>query len=334
MKQSEHKPKRVKANKKEIEKKIDADFQRKYRFIAPGKGKQEFILPDETPLNNMFGHPRPFVRVSPEGKFSSKGEHGHLKFYYIPKDTYEKVIALFNEFQIPNDLHKDLIWVFLSMFFASCEALLDDQLRKESENHKIEFVKLFKMLESLENSTIFIREVKIAYKDVLEGRDKKGLQNLGKMKYEKIAGSIGINLISKTLKTFKSIPDFASTFETSYNVYVSENYPPFHNWGHKNKEKYWQSFFSHQIYDYLFNRIFRSAFELFDNPDKFQKEVQILKIKYPKSKLFLFIGKLMMLSELLKVNPNTEEEEISNQIKKKLAPYLKAEKKRTQEAND
>ncbi|MBK6482327.1 MAG: hypothetical protein IPG01_04140 [Chitinophagaceae bacterium] len=325
------KPSRVKLNKNQIQKNIDDDFKRKWAYIIPHDGTVEFAPPLEHPLNRMLAHNKPMVKVDAEGKFSQTGELGHLNFYHIPETKYKAVVALLNEFNMPEQMHPDLIWAFLNMAFASCEATFSTNFYEEL-HWKKEMFQALDMLEEFVQNKLLLRGVVFEYHERLEGTNERGVPNFGNLKSRKFKGHIAAQFIQRVLQNYEATKDYEivkMSYDHRQQYGESDMFM-----GHKNAEKHSQSYYSSVIFDYLRQYLFNSAFDLLGDHAKYVGEVKRLKKLYSRRKMFLFIGKLMILSGLLKVRPTSLNEDIIENIEKKLLSKLRANKRHLQSIHD
>lgn len=322
------KKRRKKLNQNQLNKKIDADFKRKYTYIIPRENAIAFIPPIQNPLNRMFSHDAPLVKVDAEGRFSVEGNLGKLKVYYVPKEQHQQVIQLLHAAGIPESLHPDLTWAFLNMAFASCMATYSTNFQSEFDKNQTELFLSMGLLEAFANETKLLRGITFEYRDRLDGNDKAGRPNYGPLKSKKLKGHVAVQMVEKVLQHYQSIKDF-HIFQSLY-----ENHKTYGKadmfMGHKNAEKQSQSFYASSIFNYLRQHLFNGALAFFDDPKKYQAEINRLKALYPRKKLYLLIGQLMKLSGLLTIKERHEEEDIIETIEKKLTPLSKANKKHLQ----
>ena len=318
-------PPRKRANSIEIQKKMDADNARKFSFVIKKKGDIEFHTPPENHLNRMLFYNNPLFRLDEKGKLSPTGLLGHIKTYYIPKSTHDKLTKLLKDYKIPNNLNADLTMAFLNMFFSSCEATFTDNFHKVLEINNNEFFKALEFLEELAQDKKLLRGVSFEYKEVTKKDDKKTFGRLKSIKYK---GHIAAQFIEKVLQNYKQIPNY-STYQSSYDHHKKYGKSD-RLMGHKNAEKHYQSFFASAIFDYLRKHLFSSAFEHFGDDEKFQDSIKKLKQQYSRRKMFNLIGDLMILSGLLTLKNGYDSEDIIENIEKKLTPQLRNEKKNLQ----
>ena len=331
---------RKKPNQKEINDKIDADFSRRFSFFFDGKNKVEFILPKKNNLNNMLFNNLPSQNVTPEGIASKNGEYGQIKIFYFESSQKDKLHSIFNEFYIPENLYPDLTLAFLSMVFAATTSKFIDKIDREQNDNKTELVKLIDLIEELIQHKYSIGEVKLYYSEVLKETKPDNTLKLGKAQEPLIIkGTLALNLLRKALYNYKNVENYES-FRWYYDFFKEHGIPD-RNMGHKNSEKQEQSYYSIVLFDYLRRELFRPVHELYCKPEtegKYQNEFKKAKEKYSHVKMYLFIGRLMYLAGLLKieenvlskVNEKNFDDSITDLIRKKIAPKLLSEKKRDQ----
>lgn len=331
----EKKPRKKKLNQIEIEQKINADFINRFTHIVKNDGSIEFKLPEKNGLNNLLLHSMPLTNVTSEGKYSPEGEYGELLYYYLPNEKYNALTALFQKHAIPEKMHEDLIGAYLSMFFAGCEAFYSTNHYEQYENNQKELFESIDFLEKCLQEKILIRGISFEFKDRLEGKDERGRPNYSRLKSKKFKGHVAVQYIEKILQNYKAFEGY-HTYQSMYDHRKKYGKSDMF-FGHKNAEKHYQSYFSSVIFKYLTNGLFNSAFDLLGKPKEYQAEIIRLKKLYSRRKMFLFIGNLMILSELLSMKEiSNDEEGIIENIEKKLTPLLKAKKnklKKIEEGN-
>ncbi len=329
---SEKTPRKKKLNKIEIEKKIDSDFRKRYTHIAPRENAIEFKLPEKSSLNRMLQHSLPTTNVTQEGRFSPDGTFGELQYYYFPKAKYNAINTLFKKFAIPDDMHDDFRAAYLSMFFAHCTAFYTTNHNEEFERNQKELFASLDFLESSFEEKILIRGISFEFQARLEGRDAKGHLNLGKVQSRKFKDYVAVQFLERVLQNYKEAKGYdsmQSMYDHRKKYGKSDMF-----FGHKNAEKHSQNYFSTVLFSYMKNRLFNSAFELYNDPVAFNAEVKRLKKMYSRRRMFLFIGELMIESELLELDKTTDDESIIENIEKKLTPHLRASKKKVQDIEE
>lgn len=316
---------RVRPNQNDIEKKIKADTIRKFTYLIEGKHRTEFVLPAQNPSNHFLFHDDPLMNVSEDGRFLQEGELGSPKYFYISKIENEILQSLYTEFSMPVEIHDDLTTAFLSMVFASCTITYSSNFHKEYIWKMKELEKIFDLLEQLEQDNLLLHAITIEYKEKLNNhtRTKPGY---GQPKFTKIKGHIAVQFIEKILENFKQIKGIEN-FERRYQS--QKTYGPVDPFmGHKNAEKQSQSYYASVIVEYLRPKLFNPLFDLLSNSLAYKKEEMKLRRKYSRRKLSLFIGKLMIQSGLLKLKDDASDEDIIDNLEKKLFPKLKSEKRK------
>lgn len=309
----------------DIEKKIKENGIRKYSYFVKRNDYIEFCLPPQNPLNSTLFHNRPIVLVNEDGRFSKNGEFGELKFFYISKNENLNLYTLFEEFKLPLRIHTDLTVAFLSMVFASCDSIESDLFNLENKRERKELQELFELLKQIVLGKSHLKTVCIESEHKLNISSSAKLAN-PQTKEIKIRGDMTIGFIEKALQNYEQMDGY----ETYFRMFDQENrYGPVNlSNGYKNHEKKSQSYYSSVLFNYLRPNLFNSAFHLLTDSHypKYEEEIKRLKGIYPRRNMFLFIGKLMMLSGLLKFKREPLDEQIIDAIKKKLTVQLKGEK--------
>lgn len=324
-------PVRKKPNQVEINKKIDSDFRRKYSYFVPDDNSEHFTAPEENHLNRMLGHSKPFTKVDADGLISADGEYGQVRHFYIPKQEYEKVLRLLKDFKIPEKMHQDLIWAYLNMFISACEATFHNNFHAEHEKDQKELFETLDFLKALTDKKTGLRSISLEYSDRLPST-ANGNRNLGPPKNKRIKGTAAISLIEKVLQSCQNAKDY-SVFESIYDTRKKYGKADMFM-GYKNHEKHHQSFYSSSLFNYLRNGLFSDLFDLLSDEKKYVVELKRLKKLYSRRKMFLFIGKLMGLSGLLLMKPGAIDDDIIENIEKKLTPKLRSEKRKQQEIKE
>ncbi|MCF8255753.1 MAG: hypothetical protein K9H61_05050 [Bacteroidia bacterium] len=318
---------KTKANSPQaINNKIAEDVKKEISFLVDGKDKTEFILPEKNHLNKGLFIYCPLRKITSNGKYSKDGEIGNVKQFYIDYSIMLKLNALFNDFKIPTNLHKDLIVAFLSMTFASTTNLSNDISMKEQIKGSKEFMELMEFLEGLTDNSLKIVEVKIRYKDTIKEKNSNTKLSSENFKSLSIGGNIGLNSVKDALLKYKAMEDYGILIKT-YGVYKKRGFPNLIGKS-KNHEKYNQEYLASVIFDYLRNSLFKPLFQLnqLDDNKKFQTELKKYKGMYPRDKMYLFISKLMILSGLIHLEAESDHTQQIDLIKKKLEKKLKDER--------
>ena len=318
---------RTRLNQTDIKKKIKENGIRKYSYFIKRNDYIEFCLPPQNPLNSPLFHNRPFVLVNEDGRFSKNGEFGEIKFFYISKNENLNLYTLFEEFKLPSRIHTDLIVAFLSMVFASCDSIESDLFNLENKRERKELQESFELLKQIVLGKSHLKTVSLRFENNLPAHTHTSAKPVRTQTKEiKIIGDVAIGFIEKVLQNYEQMDGYESYFR----MYDQENRhgPVNLSKGYKNHEKKSQSYYSTVLFNYLRPKLFNSSFNLRTDIDhaKYEEEVKRLNGIYPRRNMFLFIGKLMMLSGLLKFKSDSLDEQIIDAIKKKLTIQLKGEK--------
>lgn len=88
--------------------------------------------------------------------------------------------------------------------------------------------------------------------------------------------------------------------------------------GHKNSQKQAQSYYANALINHFKKTLFLPDLQLMDEPEKFKEYIES-KGLYSERKLYIFIGRLMLLSGLLKDHEDSSVDVIADLIKKKIS---------------
>jgi hypothetical protein len=127
----------------------------------------------------------------------------------------------------------------------------------------------------------------------------------------------------------KDYPVFESIYDARKNYGKADIFM-----GYKNHEKHHQSFYSSSLFNYLRNGLFSDLFDLLSDQKRYTEELKRLKKLYSRRKMFLFIGKLMELSSFLLMKPGAIDDDIIENIEKKLTSKLRSEKRKQQQIKE
>ncbi|MFT3932801.1 MAG: hypothetical protein QM726_04220 [Chitinophagaceae bacterium] len=185
---------------------------------------------------------------------------------------------------------------------------------------------MFELLELFADEKLHLKSMTLEYNTVKGPRLKSGAMDLGPLQSKKIKQYVSVQFLESVLQLFKTVDKY-DTLRYFFDL-GNQNGKADPFMGHKNAEKQSQSYYASVLFDYLRNHLFTSAFHLLEKPDEYDKEVARLHKLYSRRRMFLFIGKLMRLSQLLPTDQDDLDDDIIEVIEKKLTPKLKAEKKR------
>lgn len=319
---------KARPNKIGVTKEIRNGAIKKYSYLIEKLNSIEFSLPEKNNLTYFLFRNIPLVKVDEKGKFSVNGKLGSPTIFYIPIKEYKKLLNLFEEFNMPANLHVPLTVAFLNMVFAACDSTYTTKFYEDHNLLMKEIVTIFELLEQFSTDKLLIENITLDIKEQLPTHTPVN-PAYGNSKTIKLKGHVATQLVEKILANYKNIEGYKvylAMYESEKN---EDKLVPFT--GHRNAEKQFQSYYSWAIIEYLDKTLFSSAFSFFQDPPIFQKEIAILKKKYSKRRLLLFIGNLMINSNLLKLKEGFSEEEIIDNMKKKLTPHFKAKRQRLAE---
>ena len=214
------------------------------------------------------------------------------------------------------------------MGFAACESTSTTKFYEDYNLLMKEIVTLFELLEQFSADKLLIENITLDIKEQLPNHTSIN-PAYGNPKTIKLKGHVATQLIEKILANYKNIEGY-KIYLAMYKSEKNENkLSPF--MGHRNAEKESQSYYSRAIIEYLNKTLFNSAFSFYEDSIRFQKEISILRKRYSKRRLLLFIGTLMISSNLLKLKEGFTDVEIIDNVKKKLTPHFNAKKERLAE---
>ncbi len=156
---------RSKPNSLHVHKKIQNDSSRKWDYIIPKEGSIKFVRPPENNLSVRMSLIWPMATVDTTGKFSPEGEMNSLTTYHIPELQYNEVLDLLRHFGIPEHLYDDLIWFYLNMVFAACEASSDTKFKEERRKEHKEWFEAFGMLEDLASGKLSLEAFSLEFRE-------------------------------------------------------------------------------------------------------------------------------------------------------------------------
>jgi len=305
-----------KTNALETKRKVKEDLKRRISYMIKGKNTIEFTAPEEHNMNRMLGHNKPLASVDQTGHFMLDGEMGFVRKFYIPTKEYEQLQILYKEFDLPADTHADLTWAYLNMIFAICEATYTTNFYKEHEWDQKELLEILNFLESLWQGNIDLGSISLEYSNKPNKEiDKKHRSSTHVIKAK---GGISVLFLQEVLLSFKGSKNYEMLRQFADASNADDRLPQF--MGHKNAETHSSSYYAKMIFDYLDRHLFRGAFQYMSEPQKHLRELKQLTQKYSRQQMFLFIGKIMLLSGLLIMKDEPLNEEIIDNIEKKVEP--------------
>lgn len=312
------------------EKRIADDLFKRNTHLIQRQGSIEFVVPEENHLNRMLFHNMATGNVSPEGKLLKDGVPGKIRFYFIPKNKYNEIEKLFKKFSIPEDLRADLFGVYINMFFAHCTANYTGNSFEQFDKSINEICDVFSFFKTILNNDSKLIDLTFQYEDKTADIKKKGQEKF-KLKSKRYSSKLAVGFIEDVIKTYQQQEIYEVLNKMCLPNIKEEKLNHFS--GHKNMAKHLQSYYSTTIFDYLRNRLYNSGLDFYGTSE-FEREIKKLKNKYPRNKLYEFIGKLMQISELLPVKGDNLDNNIIDIIKKKLSLKLQSEKKQLQAINE
>ena len=305
-------------NEYDTNKKIDNDLIRRYNYVIKRRDAIKFKKPPETSYNKwLFNIEQPVNFKIPD-------------HYYIDKVEHDKLFDLFESFKIPNNVRPNLVFAYLSMVFASSTALFNDDFSKKNKETQSELFALLDLIEGIVTGKKHLSSVSFEIKGSKETSTPP--QDLVIKKSDSFFGSKGLEFIVDVLSHYKQSSYYENVLKWKEINGIAEKRNNLNR--HKNKLKYNQSYYAWNIFDLIkkelsepLNKLRFKFYETKKDSDKnkYLQESQRLKTTYPNTKLYLLIGKMMLLSKFMD-NKDKEFEnykKITDTIKKKIAPYLK-----------
>jgi hypothetical protein len=297
-------------NKNEIQKKIASERKRQAKYLVQRPNTQRIIPPVETHWNQSLFQDKPFLLT----------EHDtYPKEYFIGIEEWKNLTGLIKEFGMEK-IQEDLIFCYLNMVFAGATSEWKDNFHKELFEKEEEFVRLVDFMQEVSEDKLVLQSVTFVSKGFKAGGSVNTPPVLT------IKGHIAMQTLEKVLGSYKSSTD-AKTTEMVYEMQKGKARPDM-TAGRKNQRKQKQHYYAVAIFNHMRKNLDIHP-EGMGDWDKFIDYARQMKKKHPQRRRFLFIGKLMNMSGLLN-NRESDDLALIDVIKKKLTPYLKNQKARTQ----
>jgi hypothetical protein len=300
---------------------IKNDLNKRGSHLVQQPDSFEFFLPQETNLNRPLFHNSPTGNVDENGKISKDGKFGIVRYYYIPKIKHTSLVKLFQQFKIPENLYDDLIGAYLNMFFAKWTSSYSTEFEHNFHNEQNNLSDALIFLSELAQGKINITKISMEYLNVtLDSADPIKLNNSDKKK-KGFQGTMPVSIFEEALKLYESVHNynmFKLFSESSKDRSKLETFM-----GHKNAEKQSQSYYSFAIFEYLTKTLFSGAADLYFNCKL--NEYKALVRKHSKRQRYLFIGKLIVLSEL---DEEKDDELLIDSVLKRVRPYRSESRKK------
>jgi hypothetical protein len=267
-------------------------------FLIQSQDKIEFSPPVENHVNRFLSNDKPIFKINSEGKFSVNGTLGQPKFYYFEPANHKALLKIFADFNIPLRVHADLIWAFLNMSCAATQSTHIDSFNKELNREIDELIKAMDLLSEFESNKTQLQSLTLKFKQ----RDEI-----------EIKGHVALQFFRDVLHNYKDIKEF-ETPKLIYDQFKQYGHPDM-KYGHKNHSAHKQTYYAHVIFKYLRNELFRIEQVIINDRAKCIEEVKRLRRLYSHDRIYLFIGRLMVLSGLMK---DTTDDLLKDRIKKKM----------------
>ncbi len=190
--------------KKSFEERIATGREKKYRYLLPNNDSVNYFPPIITDLIRELSWDAPFIPVAaPEYKQIEFNKDRHPSIYYIPKDINKRLLELFGNFHIPEELRNDLIWAYLNMYFASGKIELENLTFAKQKKIERGLYEAVEFLLKLKNENIKLNEITLTYQS-------KGLEsdtNHPFVDKVKISSDLALEFIQKVLINYENLPD-------------------------------------------------------------------------------------------------------------------------------
>lgn len=321
-------PTQSKPNSLQVHKKIQNDSSRKWDYIIPKEGSIKFERPPENNLSVRMSLIWPIATVDSNGKFSQEGRMDSLTTYHIPELKYNEVLFLLRDFGIPEHLYDDLIWFYLNMVFAACEASSETKFNEETRKEHKEWFEAFGMLEDLASGKLSLEAFSLEFRELTEEADDDIQSGLDKIKSKRFNSKKVIDHLIKIIHNYQIVESYEMekfTYEAILETAKGGNSSK----GFKNTTKAWQSYLSVVLFKYLTHQISNAEVKSIDPHFQHSGRDNNEWSSWSKRKIYLFIGKLMIRSGLIELkdtslDDNTITENIIDTIEKKIVPEIKS----------
>jgi hypothetical protein len=287
---------------------------KKLSYLVERKNTEEFNPPPETVWNRFLANHKPLQKVDSTGKVDMNGNIGKITRYFVPSGELRKVKSLLTQFKMPDHIQTDLIWSYLNMALAGSDADATDQEYSTLDGN---IEKLHQVLDFLKE--LADQQIKITYIQIdATGAGKKKHPATGEKRSIRMTGPLDIGFMEDLLALYPKVEAFASI--NAFHEVEKEHGKSDHHMGHKNARKNAQSYYAGMIFTYLRNTLFEELGGLTSDMPTLKAETERLKKRYPDRQLYLFIGRLMHLSELLPLPEDYLDDSLIDLIKKKIGP--------------
>ena len=314
--------KRVKKNKYTIEAEINKQTADRTQYLVKKKGSIEFNASKQTLSNKWLFQDVPFVNST------EKGHYKPTKFY-LSQNEVENLEKLLTDFDIPEIIWDDLKFTWLNMVFAQKTAQHKDQIAKNYNSLMQDFYEAYDLIKQIACGEKGIRGFSIS------SAPKKKDGSLGAEHNQSFKTHIVSNLLMDIFSVYTESSKHAM-YQSMYEQHRDHNPKKNGSSGKsKNSKSESVSRYSAELYSFLRDQLFNPPFGM-DLSEGFEPYFEYYRSqtkKFSNNRLYLFIGKLMILAGLTdEVDEVSElaDDTIRDRMKKKLAPYIAAQKKREQ----
>jgi hypothetical protein len=277
----------------------------------------EFNPPAENPGNRFLASDRPMEKVDSTGKFDLQGNLGLVTRYFIAPAEWQRLLDLFQRFQLPERLHPELIWCYLNMVFAGAMSEAGEQFHVTLDDSMQKLYALFDALACISDGTHKVKTANITIEPVNpDTKIGKELQTLH------LKGKLDTGFLDDVLKLYRGA-EYFDTLNKFYEVDKQKSPGKLRpHMGYKNDRKHKQSHYAWALFEYLLNNVFSDLRAYTNDLPKMKQERDRLKKIYPDRQLCHFIGLLMLEAGLLSATDDMDDNTLIDLMKKKLASSL------------
>ena len=274
-----------KKNQKDIEKELGENHVSHSEYNTPGINKVGLIVCKKCFKDGLF--------LEMHSIFSELPNDDGFVVFYISKDENISLEDLFIDFNIPSNLWISLKLAWLNMVFSKLLALRKDIIGSTNKKAMTDLFKAYDFFQEIAKGTIKVESFSIAHSiPVASGAHGKLINS------KLFRGYLSSDLLLKILKDF---------FESEKNMGTKMMYEQNRNadWTNldkrgakKNNKSQSISQYTKELRDYLNVELFTNNLPPIDQTADFDSLSKKHKKRWSASKINMFIGRLMQLSEL------------------------------------
>jgi hypothetical protein len=258
-------------------------------------------------------------------KWTEDGKFERPSSIPVSKKWYDELQSLYDKFEIPLDNRIDFDWAFVSMAFAAKNAPTLDAFQSDINSNQKKLGKLFSLLEEFTSEKKILTAITFKF---IENKDDWNNQ-LRRPKPNK-QKSLSFNDYMPTQFTQRILQNYkqCESYESYSRIFERSKTPMVPIFGkHKNTFKEKQYIYSCAIWDFVHRHLFNVAYIEPHSRDEEKKELKRLHKTYSQNNILEFIGRMLIISGLLKMKKNPVlREDIIEVIRKKLENKIKSEK--------